>query len=477
MTQLTRKECQFKWTTDCQYAFEKLRGLLVSPNIMAYPSDKGNFILDTDASDFCIGAVLSQEQDGKERVIAYRSRTMLKAERNYCVTDKELLAVKHFIEYYKHYLLGRTFVVRSDHQALKWLFSLKDPSNRVARWIEILSAYSFAIEYRPGRQHGNADGMSRCLNPRDCQCPYDSDDPVLKCGPCTKCKKRAIDMQSDLYLNGVSGHSSQENTPTLQPTECIENSESPSVNGDIIRRTVGLTHTPASLRKKQAEDSDIEPILLWKSRTSRPYGPEVTEASPSTRHYWNLWESLELREGVLYRRFHRKDGTGSHLQFVVPKSVRDEILHELHNNALSGHLGRKKCRERALQRFYWHGIREDINVWMAKCDECASIKIQGRKAKAPLGRMIVGGVWDRLGVDILGPLPLTPRGNKYVLVVADYFSKWVEIFPVPDQTAMTCTDKILHEVIARFGCPHDIHTHQGRQFESHTTSHQLRSVG
>ena len=186
MTQLTRKECQFKWTTDCQYAFEKLRGLLVSPNIMAYPSDKGNFILDTDASDFSIGAVLSQEQDGKERVIAYGSRTMLKAERNYCVTDKELLAVKHFIEYYKHYLLGRTFVVRSDHQALKWLFSLKDPSNRVASWNEILSAYSFAIEYRLGRQHGNADGMSRCPNPRDCQCPYDSDDPVLKCGPCTK---------------------------------------------------------------------------------------------------------------------------------------------------------------------------------------------------------------------------------------------------------------------------------------------------
>ena len=244
-------------------------------------------------------------------------------------------------------------------------------------------------------------------------------------------------------------------------------SESPSVNGDIIRRTVGLTHTPASLRKKQAEDTDIEPILLWKSRDSRPYGPEVTEASPSTRHYWNLWESLELREGVLYRRFHRKDGTSSHLQFVVPKSVRDEILHELHNNTLSGHLGRKKCRERALQRFYWHGIREDINVWVAKCDECASIKIQGRKAKAPLGCMIVGAVWDRLGVDILGPLPLMPRGINMTSLSQNISQNGLRYFlsRIKQQWHVQIKYCMSYRQIWVFTW----HTHwidQGRQFES-----------
>ena len=73
---------------------------------------------------------------------------------------------------------------------------------------------------------------------------------------------------------------------------------------------------------------------------------------------------------------------------------------------------------------------------------------------------------DRLATDILGPLPLTPRGNRYILVVSDYFTKWVEIFPVPDQTAVTCAEIILNEVISRFGCPFELHSDQGRNYES-----------
>ena len=158
---------------------------------MAYPQENGKYILDTDASEYGIGAVLSQIQDGKERVIAYASRSLNKAERNYCVTDRELLAVRYFTDYFRHYLLGRHFLVRSDHQALRWLFTLKNPKDRVARWIEILSAFNFSVEYRPGNKHGNADGMSRCINPKDCQCPDQDNLEDLKCGPCKKCKRRA----------------------------------------------------------------------------------------------------------------------------------------------------------------------------------------------------------------------------------------------------------------------------------------------
>ena len=134
---------------------------------MAYPEDHGDVILDTDACDSSIGAVLSQIQDGRLRVIAYGSRTLNKAEKNYCITDKELLAVLYFIEYYRKYLLGRTFTVRTDHQVLIWLFSLKEPKGRIARWVEILSAFDLTVEYRPGSKHGIANDMSRCLNPRE----------------------------------------------------------------------------------------------------------------------------------------------------------------------------------------------------------------------------------------------------------------------------------------------------------------------
>lgn len=86
--------------------------------------------------------------------------------------------------------------------------------------------------------------------------------------------------------------------------------------------------------------------------------------------------------------------------------------------------------------------------------------------RAPLGRMTVGAPLDRLATDFMGPLPLTPRGNRYILVVTDYFTKWVEIFALPDQTAVTTAECILNEVIARYGCPYEIHSDQGRNYES-----------
>ena len=139
LSDLTSKESELNWTTSCQIAFDELKAKLVGPDITAFPCDAGTFILDTDACDVGIGAVLSQVQDSVERVIAHASRSLNRAERNYCVTDKELLAVRYVVEYFRHYLLGRTFCVRTDHQTIKWLFQLKEPKGRIARWIEILS--------------------------------------------------------------------------------------------------------------------------------------------------------------------------------------------------------------------------------------------------------------------------------------------------------------------------------------------------
>ena len=107
LIQLTKKDKSFEWTAECQKSFNWLKESLTGPDIMAYPTDHGEFILDIDKSLDMVGAVLSQFQDGVEHVIAYSSRTLSKPEQNYCVTDWELLAVRFFMEYYKHYLLGR----------------------------------------------------------------------------------------------------------------------------------------------------------------------------------------------------------------------------------------------------------------------------------------------------------------------------------------------------------------------------------
>ena len=168
---LLQKDRKFSWTDEAQQSFYRLKEELMSPPILAMPDEEGQFTLDTDASYDAIGAVLSLQQKGEERVISYASKSLEKRERNYCVTRKELLAVVHFLKYIKQYLLGRKFRVRTDHAALTWLKKTPEPIGQQARWLEQMQEYDFSIEHRPGVRHSNADALSRrpCAK-KDCVC-------------------------------------------------------------------------------------------------------------------------------------------------------------------------------------------------------------------------------------------------------------------------------------------------------------------
>ena len=413
--------------------------------------------------------------------------------------------------------------MRTDHQALRWLFSLKEPKARIARWIEILSAYHFVIEYQAGKKRGNADALSRCPQPLQCECSVEA--PDLQCGPCAKCLKRSCDMQSSFAYPAPADIVRR--VQSMQPLKDDEDPAPPRMSGSDVRPSsswimraaavlfalmiwfgsfvsVGAEPTillwcpverlssdigvcrlsrgsknrpnpqadswappynSGKLRELQLKDKDIGVVLRWKEEGKRPDGSEVCKTSPASRHYWIYWDSLVVRDGVLYRRFDRQDGSGRHLQLIVLEKIRQEVLMQMHDSLLAGHLGKKTC-ERILQLFYWFGGREDSDNWVMSCDRCAAVKTPPRAYKSPLGTMPVGAPLDRLVTDLLGPLPLTPRGNLYILVVTDYLTKWVEIFPVPDQTAVTSAEKILNEVIARYGCPLDLHSDQGRNYES-----------
>ncbi|CAC5411488.1 unnamed protein product [Mytilus coruscus] len=141
-------------------------------------------------------------------------------------------------------------------------------------------------------------------------------------------------------------------------------------------------------------------------------------------------------------------------------------MYHMNNTVLSGHLGQKKSRGKTLQRFFWYLMKEDINNYVNACDICARNKPPHKTPKAPLGKVGVGAPMDRLSTDIIGPLPRTPRGNKYILMVSDHFTKWVEIIPIPDQSAITCAEKILNKVISRLGCPLSLHSDRGSNYES-----------
>jgi hypothetical protein len=116
-----------------------------------------------------------------------------------------------------------------------------------------------------------------------------------------------------------------------------------------------------------------------------------------------------------------------------------------HNSKLSGHFGRKKTLQRIRREFYWFEMREDVAIWMQRCDVCAQSKVTNTKPKAPLGSIPVGNPLDCVTTDIVGPLPRTPRGNNNIITVMDCFTKWLEVYPIPDQTAETCAAKLLDE--------------------------------
>jgi len=174
---------------DQDSAFLDFKEALVSAPVLGLPNRKDPFVLDTDASDKAIGGVLSQIQSGVPKVICYGSYALTKEQRRYCTTRKELLAVVRFTRQFRHYLLGKRFLVRTDHSSLTWLLNFKEPQGQIARWMEELSQYDMDIVHRAGKKHANADALSRLLVDGGDHYEHSVSLEVLPCGGCPKCTR------------------------------------------------------------------------------------------------------------------------------------------------------------------------------------------------------------------------------------------------------------------------------------------------
>ena len=161
MTELLKKDREFQWSTKEDKSFTILKEELCSDNVLKFPDMNQEFILSTDASNDALGAILAQKDGTQERPIAYASRTLNSAERNYSTTEKELLAIVWGVKHFRPYLYGKKFIILTDHQPLKWLFNLKDPNSRLMRWRIALEEYEYEILYKKGSLNCNADALSR----------------------------------------------------------------------------------------------------------------------------------------------------------------------------------------------------------------------------------------------------------------------------------------------------------------------------
>ena len=172
--QMLTKEGAPNWlnpTEKQRSAFDSLKEALVRPPVLALPVAGRPFMIDTDASAYQVGATLLQQQDEEDpkswATIGYWSRSLVPAEKNYTATERECLSVVWAMQSLRPYIEGQRFLVRSDHAALKWLISLKDPTGRLARWCYRLSTFDYEIIHRPGRKHQVPDALSRLLRPNN----------------------------------------------------------------------------------------------------------------------------------------------------------------------------------------------------------------------------------------------------------------------------------------------------------------------
>ena len=286
LSDLTKENRPFFWGDDQQQAFETLKNRLVNYPVLAPPIQDGKYIVDTDASNFAMGAVLQQEQNGVNRVIAYASKTFDAAQMHYCTTRKELAAVIFALKEFRHYLMGgKRFLLRTDHGALTSLFKVPIPIQQQARYLNILADYNFEIQHRPGTQHGNSDGLSRrpCRNKR-CNredCEIIGPDVDRRCGRLRSGKN---------YLKGSKqpARSDEVEVPRIP----VSNKTDAGVVNELSLELI---------RIEQQKDPVITKImeLLPEAETRK----NVDEFGMGVVHLWSQRQSLIVKDDILYRKF------------------------------------------------------------------------------------------------------------------------------------------------------------------------------
>ena len=177
--------------------------------------------------------------------------------------------------------------------------------------------------------------------------------------------------------------------------------------------------------------------------------------------------SRGLSSEVRVNRIDKKKEIGGHQHVIVlPRSLRNGALRLLHNVKFSGHLGVHKTSQRVRERYYWVGMTVDIREWVTNCNNCQKKQQPKKSKRAPMKQYNVGAPLERLAIDILGPLPESIKGNKYIVCIGDYFTKWVSGIAIPDQEANTVAEALIENVFCIFGLPRQLHSDQGRNFES-----------
>jgi hypothetical protein len=411
LSDLTRKDTPFVWGPKEEAAFVQLKAALASAPVLATPDNAKPYTLHTDASGYAVGATLSQENSsGLLQPVAFLSKKMNAAQRNYPVHEWELLAVMEALKAWRCFLYGSAtpIDIYTDHHSLQWINTQPNLSARQSRWVEQLQDYSFKVHHLPGDKNGAADALSRR-----------SDHEAAHAAE-TEARLRAGDAGATrprLRLEAAVLESSESATSTAV---------APSLMEDIRRLAL----------------SD-----------EAYYVPLVARAE----HL-----GLVVRDGLVY------SPTGL-LYIPQDDDVRTTLMREVHDAPTGGHLGREKTFARLTAEVYWRGVYHDVRDYVRSCVSCSQNKASQRTASDFLHPLpIPARRWETISMDFVGPLLKTPTGHDFLLTVVDKFSKMVHLIACHQQvTASEVAQLVYDHVVRLHGFPEYIISDRDTRFTSH----------
>ena len=416
LNELLQKGSVYAWGESQEAAFAILKAALTTNPVLKTPDFTLPFCLQTDWGKAGIGAVLSQVSgDGQEYVVAYASRSNNRAESNYSSYEGECLAAVWAVQHFRHYLYGKEFKLSTDHQPLAWLMTSDKLSGKLARWALILQEYTFVIEHRPGTSNLNADGLSR--NP----------------------------------LPSTADNGARQDFDATDPAY--------PVWGAAV--FLNLCLVPACPVQQATLPPRRVPVDVWQDTSLLTYlqtGSHATGATPQERdrvqkrakHY--IWS-----HGAIVRVF--PAGTFK----VVPQVAnRFALVARVHQEM--GHFGIRRTVSLLVPEYWWAGLYEDVVDVVSKCEVCARVRASFSARTPVLHPLPIRGMFYRWSCDLAGPLPTTSRKNKYIMVMIEGFSKWIEVCALPQKSARFTCAAFKECVLSRYGAPAEVLTDQGTEF-------------
>ena len=222
---------------------------------------------------------------------------------------------------------------------------------------------------------------------------------------------------------------------------------------------------PSTIRQHQLSDPVISHIIVGVESQARPEWSGISATSSFTKTLWRQWDRLSIIGGMLYRKWVSDELQETKFQLIVPEILQVDILKNYHDIPSAGHLGSEKMLSRIQEHFYWPAMKDRIESYCNQCDVCQSRK-SSRLTRAPLGQDPVSEPMEKVSIDVLGPLPLSRRSNRFILVISDCFTKWTEAVALPDQEASTVAAAFVNTFVSRFGAPLLLLSDGGSNFES-----------